>query len=152
MSLTLSREELGIRLRLSNSSIRRLEAQGMPVMQHPGMRKKVYDLAEVGRWIRKVNPQMVAALVPQESPRNYYGGNARAKMLGRMPTWADKKAIRAVYAEARRLTQETGIVHHVDHVIPLNGRDVSGLHVENNLQVLTDTENRRKHNHFEGIA
>jgi hypothetical protein len=95
---------------------------------------------------------MVAALVPHESPRNYYGGNARAKMLGRMPVWADKKAIRAVYEEARRLTQETGIVHHVDHDIPLNGRDVSGLHVANNLQVLTDTENLRKHNHFEGNA
>src|SRR4051812_16355627 len=145
MSKTLSREELGIRLRLSNSSIRRLEAQGMPVMQHPGMRKKVYDLVEVGRWIRKVNPQMVAALVPHESPRNYYGGNARAKMLGRMPAWADKKAIKAIYAEARRLTRETGVLHHVDHKVPLCGREVSGLHVENNLQVLTFIENSQKH-------
>ena len=152
MGMMMTREELGLRLRLSNSSVRRLEAQGLPFMQHSGMRKKVYDLAEVGRWIRKVNPQMVAGLVPHESPRNYYGGNARAKMLGRMPVWADKKAIRAVYAEARRLTHETGVLHHVDHVIPLNGREVSGLHVEGNLQVLTFIENSRKHNHFEAEA
>jgi len=67
----------------------------------------------------------------------------------RQAPWADGKAIRAIYAEARRLTRETGIAHHVDHEIPLMGEFVSGLHVETNLQILTGSENTRKHNHFE---
>lgn len=67
----------------------------------------------------------------------------------RMAPWADGRTIRAMYAEARRLTRETGSPHHVDHVIPLQGEFVSGLHVENNLQILPGVENIRKKNRFE---
>lgn len=42
--------------------------------------------------------------------------------------------------------------HEVDHVIPLNGKTVSGLHVPANLQVLTVRENRRKQNKFVELA
>ena len=52
----------------------------------------------------------------------------------------------AIYAEAKRLTEETGIPHEVDHEIPLKGRLVSGLHVLANLRVVTRAENRRKSN------
>ena len=45
------------------------------------------------------------------------------------------------YAEARRLTRETGVQHHVDHKIPLSK---GGLHCQNNLQVLTASENIAK--------
>jgi 5-methylcytosine-specific restriction endonuclease McrA len=76
----------------------------------------------------------------------------RAAEQQAMPKWADKKAIRAVYAEADRLTRETGIPHHVDHVVPLNSPVVSGLHIAANLQVLTAVENIRKSNKLDGIA
>jgi excisionase family DNA binding protein len=64
----------------------------------------------------------------------------------RLAPWADASAVRAFYAEARRLTETTGVPHHVDHIIPLQGDYVSGLHVETNLQVLPATDNIRKLN------
>jgi hypothetical protein len=73
----------------------------------------------------------------------------RARYAGRRRVGADRKAIRAFYVEARRLTDETGIPHHVDHIIPLRHPLVCGLHNEHNLRVITAEENMRKRNTFE---
>lgn len=67
----------------------------------------------------------------------------------RAPQWADHCAIQAVYDNARRMSEETGIEYQVDHIVPINGRLVSGLHVHQNLQVLTMVQNRAKGNRFE---
>lgn len=66
-----------------------------------------------------------------------------------MPAWADKKAIEAIYRRAVLLTKSTGVPHEVDHIIPLKGRNVCGLHCEANLRVITKQENRRKSNLFD---
>ena len=64
------------------------------------------------------------------------------------PPWADKKKIREIYSERSRLTEQTGIPHEVDHIIPLRGKNVCGLHVETNLQILTRQHNKNKNNVF----
>lgn len=57
------------------------------------------------------------------------------------PKWADRAKIREIY-----VNRPDGC--HVDHIIPLRGKKVSGLHVENNLQYLPIAENMRKHNTY----
>lgn len=63
----------------------------------------------------------------------------------RTPPWADLKAIKAIYAAC-----PSG--YHVDHIIPLRGKLVSGLHVPANLQYLPELENLKKGNKFGGIS
>lgn len=69
-----------------------------------------------------------------------------ATKLNCTPPWADHAKIQEFYDLARRLTDETGIPHEVDHIYPLMGKDVTGLHIPINLQVLPQSENRSKGN------
>lgn len=69
--------------------------------------------------------------------------------MQRTPQWADMDAILAVYNQAVRLTNTTGVPHHVDHVIPLRGKFVSGLHVAENLQILRWDDNLAKSNRYD---
>ena len=66
----------------------------------------------------------------------------RAAKLQRTPVWSESEAIREFYQNCPKGYQ-------VDHIIPLQGELVSGLHVIGNLQYLTIAENREKSNHFE---
>ena len=63
------------------------------------------------------------------------------------PHWltkAHKTQIKAFYLEAERLKSQTGIDHEVDHIVPVRGGIVSGLHVPWNLRVITAAENQSK--------
>lgn len=76
----------------------------------------------------------------------------RARYAGkrkRTPSWLtadDKRLIKAKYSEAHWMTVRTGFKHHVDHIVPLLGKDVCGLHVPWNLRVIPARENIKKGN------
>lgn len=70
----------------------------------------------------------------------------KAAKIGATPKWANPEAIKSKYAEARRLTVETGIQYHVDHIVPLRSKIVCGLHVVWNLQVIPAVDNVKKGN------
>ena len=80
---------------------------------------------------------------------NAHDAARRAARVNATPRWlsADQRQqIVAFYAEARRLTQTTGVRWVVDHIVALRGRGVRGLHVPWNLRVITEEENLRKGN------
>jgi len=68
----------------------------------------------------------------------------KARQRQAMPVWADKTKIAIVYQKAKTLSASLGIEFQVDHVVPLRGKTVCGLHVHANLQLLEKTENHKK--------
>lgn len=120
---------------------------------HPEERK-----AAIKKW-RSANPIRAREIMRKagakwaKSKRDFRAATRaklRAKAISAVAPWADETAIAAFYAEARRLTDETGIVHEVDHIIPLRGKTVCGLHVESNLQVVPRSVNRKKGSSLHG--
>lgn len=116
-------------------------------------RRNVEQRREATRKAHRKNPETVKRARLNWKTNNpdkvVAEGRERARLFkldnpSAIPKWADRSAIRAVYEEAARRTREEGILYTVDHVIPLKGVNVCGLHVENNLQVITKPENDLK--------
>lgn len=75
----------------------------------------------------------------------------RAAKFLRTPKWVGPEEmwlIEQIYELAALRTKMFGAAWHVDHIIPLQGNNVSGLHVPTNLQVIPGKENIRKSNSF----
>jgi hypothetical protein len=80
-------------------------------------------------WLKN-NPAKVA-----EITRKY-----QVAKFSHIPPWYNANEVSQIYAEAKRLGLE------VDHIVPLQGKNVCGLHVQNNLQCISLWENRSKSN------
>jgi len=76
----------------------------------------------------------------------------KVRKKNRIPKWVDKDhmwMIKEAYELAQIRTKQFGFSWHVDHIYPLQGELVSGLHVIENLQVIPGIENIKKKNKFE---
>lgn len=90
------------------------------------------------RWVRE-----------NRGAKNAHTAARMAHVKRATPAWLtpeERQAIVRCYKEAARISDETGVPHQVDHIIPLRGATASGLHVPGNLRVVTAAENARKHN------
>jgi 5-methylcytosine-specific restriction endonuclease McrA len=100
------------------------------------------------RWYSKLTPNDHEEI--RKRLREYYYKNRekyifnnvlrKALKIKATPKWADETLMRDIYLEAKY----HGLV--VDHIIPLKGKTVCGLHWEGNLQLLSDKDNRSKGN------
>ena len=123
---------------------RKWHAQAENKEKHSERSRKYYTenkekIREVQRHWIKANPSKI----------NEYSANRRATKLNATPAWLtdkQKEKTAKIYAKAAAMEKRTGVKHHVDHIVPLQGENVCGLHVPWNLQVLTATQNRSKGN------
>ena len=82
-----------------------------------------------------------------KAKRSMYTRNRQAAQLQRTPKWIDDEEmwlISEAYELAALRSEMTGFKWHVDHIIPLQGKKVSGLHCPLNLQVIPGHENCKK--------
>lgn len=95
---------------------------------------------------------MRRAVLAGEALPNWVQKHPRGDYIVRLalscPEWADREALRALQQKARRLTVRTGKLHVLDHIIPLQHRDVCGLTVQQNLRVVPAACNAVKHNRW----
>lgn len=89
----------------------------------------------------------------ENNKAQYFARSAirRSTKLQRTPPWLSEECaleIKTLYTRAQLIKQFTGEIWHVDHIVPLKGKKVSGLHVPWNLQLLPAEENLSKANKF----
>lgn len=102
------------------------------------------------QWVLK-NPEKRQEILRKYHKKHY--AKLHEKVLARLalkkqaiPLWYDKKLCQMFYKLSQEKTKHTGVRHEVDHIVPLKSNIVCGLHCQQNLQVITEYENRSKSN------
>jgi hypothetical protein len=115
--------------------------------------KRLDDVRAAERARYHADPQTSRDKVREKkrnNPATYLANNRKREQLKRsaVPVWVNDDAIREIYRKAAEKTKLTGVVHHVDHIVPLRSKVVCGLHVQHNLAVVESSENLKKGNRF----
>lgn len=115
--------------------------------------KRANELRTIKRWEGRERPEVIGR---KASIQKYYQSNKdkychqravrRAVTLQATPVWANKQKILKIYKLLKRLNAITPRKYHVDHIVPLNGKTVCGLHNEFNLRIVDSKENLAKSN------
>ena len=103
-----------------------------------------YDKTEQGRTSKKLRNQRYFATERGKAVNRAKVAKYKAAKLQRIPVWITKDELNMM----RLFYVKCPEGFDVDHIVPLQGRNVSGLHVLSNLQYLTKEENGRKGNKF----
>lgn len=114
---------------------------------------------EITKKWRADNPEKVVAyrqLEGRHHLNNAMAAFSRCKKRGAVPTKIINKewynfVMEEAYLNAIEKTNITGVKYEVDHIVPLNGDFVCGLHVPENIQVIPMTVNRKKHKLFDDM-
>lgn len=120
------------------SVLEELNSAGL-IKRYENIEGKFIQICDIKRWCE----------IPADDTHHAHAGKRRAAKRNAAPSWADLRAIKAIYVEARRRIL-LGEDVHVDHVIPLAGKTVCGLHVHQNLEIIPAAENLRKSNKYQG--
>lgn len=125
-------------------SARNAELEAKKIKAKKRAAYKAFLVTEAGKaFVRARNSALMCAWAKKYPERmNAHNMKRHADKMRRTPPWADHAKIAEVYTEASKQKK------HVDHIIPLRGKLVSGLHVHNNLQLLTQSENSSKGNRY----
>lgn len=120
-------------------------------------RVKLWRLMNPEKWHEQIKRQNASATSRNRKAKyrknhpeivRFHSRTRQAQKRLAMPHWVDANSIFSFYNEARRLEVQTGIKHHVDHIIPLKHEKICGLHCEFNLRVIPASENYAKNNRF----
>jgi len=108
---------------------------------------------EIGKEHYRANKDRHKSLMQQHYHANkgmYRAKDAkyRATKLKATPAWANLEQIKRIYIACASISERTGVEHHVDHIIPLQGETVCGLHVEKNLAIIPAQMNLQKSNTY----
>lgn len=106
--------------------------------------KETHSFKRRQRYKRSKEKELLIAKEYRKNNRSKltaYVAKRRAIKLNQTPKWADLKAIEQFYNNCPK-------GYHVDHIIPLQGKNVRGLHTLENLQYLPAIENMSKGNRF----
>lgn len=106
-----------------NLRVHRLSKQGITA--------NIEDLKKLGKGWR----------LRKGKPRAYYYAKQAVQRAFATPKWVDVEAVAEFYSNCPK-------GHHVDHIVPLRGLSVCGLHVPWNLQYLAADLNMKKKNHY----
>lgn len=146
----------GLRVRHKDGDVTNNRIENLEVYEHRSTAERKRALrAESSRRYAKNHHEKVKAVGAKWRKENPARSQAlvrarQARKLSATPPWANMDAIERHYANAVYLSEITGHKHHVDHIIPLRGKLVCGLHVENNLRAIPHFLNTRKGNNFVG--
>lgn len=117
------------------------------VKDDEGFKRRTVERATAWQKANRERMREIYSKYKKCNPGKVNAANASRALRKRMamPSWADQQAIKQIYIDCAAKSSG-GEKFHVDHIVPIQGKNVCGLHVPYNLQILPAKENISKSN------